>query len=205
MPRWVSLYYDEPIELVRTRPLRRPRRVVMLCDVSQSMQPYAAAYLHFMRAVALVAHAEVFAFATYLTRLTTTLRHIPPDQAVKRATAAVSDRFGGTRIATNIRALLTSRHGACVRGAVVIVASDGWDSDPPSDLASVMARLARLAHRIIWINPRSASPGYEPLVGSMAAALPYCDDFLSAHNIRSMSEVVDAITRSNRRVVSSRG
>lgn len=195
----------EPVELVRHRPVYRRRRVVMLGDVSQSMQPHASAYFHLMRAAVLATDAEVFAFSTSLTRLTPVLAHKSAWVAVEQASETVGDRFGGTRIATNIRALLASRHGGCVRGAVVIVASDGWDSDPPGDLAAAMARLARLAYRIIWINPRSAAPDYEPLVGSMAAALPYCDDFLSAHNIRSMSEVVDAITGSNRFRVNSRG
>lgn len=188
----------EPVELVRHRPVYRRRRVVMLSDVSQSMQPYAAAYFHLMRAATLTADAEVFAFSTSLTRLTPVLAHKSAWVAVAQATEAVSDRFGGTRIATNIRSLLASRHCGSVRGAVVIVASDGWDSDPPGDLAAAMARLQRRAYRVIWINPRSASPGFAPLVGSMAAALPFCDAFLSGHNIRAMTEVIGAITRSNR-------
>jgi uncharacterized protein with von Willebrand factor type A (vWA) domain len=180
----------EPLELVRTKGVRRPRRVVMLCDVSQSMQAQAAAYLHMMRALALVADAEVFAFATALTRLTTVLAHREPAVAVAAATEAVADRFGGTRIAANVRALLTSHHGDAVRGAIVIIGSDGWDSDPPAELAAVMARLRRRAYRVIWMNPRAGAPGFEPRVAAMAAALPYCDALLAADTFRSLGDVL---------------
>ena len=196
----------EPIELVRTGPVQKRRRVVMLCDLSQSMQSYAAAYLHLMRAVALTTDAEVFAFATTLTRLTSVLAYKSPVLAMQQATEKVTDRFGGTRIASSIRALLASRHAGAIRGAIVIVASDGWDSDPPDELAKVMARVHRRAYRVLWLNPRVAAPDFAPLVGAMAAALPYCDDVLSAHNIRALGDVVEAIVRAGRSdVVSSRG
>jgi uncharacterized protein len=186
----------EPIEIVGSRPTRRPRRLVMLCDVSQSMQAQATAYLHLMRAAVLSAEAEVFAFGTTLTRLTAVIAHRSPVVAIELATAKVTDRFGGTRIAANLRALLTSHHGGATRGAVVIIASDGWDSDDPADLAAVMAKLRRRAHRVIWLNPRAAAPGYEPLVGAMAAALPHCDELLPAHNIRDLAAVIEAISHS---------
>lgn len=196
----------EPIELVRTRSVHKRRRLVMLCDVSQSMQSYAAAYLQLMRAVTLTADAEVFAFATTLTRLTSVMAHKAPDVAIQQATEQVADRFGGTRIASNIRALIAGRHGGAVRGAIVIIASDGWDSEEPQELAKVMARLHRMAYRVIWLNPRAAAPGFAPLVGAMAAALPHCDDLLPAHNVRSLADVVSAIVRAGRSdVVSSRG
>jgi uncharacterized protein with von Willebrand factor type A (vWA) domain len=183
----------EPLHLVRVTPVRKPRRVVMLCDVSQSMQAQAAAYLHLMRAVALVADAEVFAFATSLTRLTSVLAHKEPVVAVAAATAAVDDRFGGTRIAANVRALLASRHGDAVRGAVVIVGSDGWDSDPPAELAMAMARLRRRAHRVLWMNPRAGAPGFTPQVAAMAAALPFCDALLPADTFRSLAAVLESL------------
>jgi hypothetical protein len=186
----------EPAVLVRSAPLRKPRRVLMLCDVSQSMQPYAAAYFHLMRAAALATQAEVFAFATVLTRLTPALAHASAEVAVEQATAKVVDRFGGTRIATNVQALLSSRHGDACRGAIVLIGSDGWDSDSPEELAGAMARLRRRAHRVIWMNPRVAAPGFAPLVGAMAAALPYCDDLLAADCVEGLSEVVAAIVRS---------
>ncbi|WP_312033952.1 VWA domain-containing protein [Actinoplanes sp. TBRC 11911] len=170
----------EPVTIVRERPIRRPRRVVLLCDVSESMRAQATAYLHLMRAFALVADAEVFAFATTLTRLTPALRQSSPSEAIARATETVTDRFGGTRIATNIEALLASHHGNALRGGLVIVASDGWDSDPPDRLAAAMARLRRRAYRIFWLNPRAGQPGFAPRVASMAAALPFCDHLLPA-------------------------
>jgi uncharacterized protein with von Willebrand factor type A (vWA) domain len=195
----------EPLELVRTRSVRKQRRVVMLCDVSQSMQSYSAAYLHLMRAVALTTDAEVFAFATTLTRLTSVLTFKSPVMAIQGATEKVADRFGGTRIASNVRALLASRHGGSTRGAIVIIASDGWDSDPPGELARVMARMHRRAYQVLWLNPRLAAPGFAPLVGAMSAALPYCDHVLPAHNIRALADVVEAIVRAGRSdVVSSR-
>jgi uncharacterized protein with von Willebrand factor type A (vWA) domain len=184
----------EPLHLVRVKPVRKPRRVVMLCDVSQSMQAQAAAYLHLMRALAVIADAEVFAFATALTRLTAVLGHKEPAVAVAAATDAVDDRFGGTRIAANIRALLNSRHGDMVRGAVVIIGSDGWDSDPPAELAAAMARLRRRAYRVVWMNPRAGAPGFEPRVAAMAAALPYCDALLAADTFRSLAGVVESLS-----------
>lgn len=184
----------EPIELVRDRPVDRPRRIVLLCDVSQSMQAQATAYLHLMRAFALRADAEVFAFATGLTRLTPVLAHRSPEVAIEQATALVTDRFGGTRIATNVRALLASRHSGAVRGAVVIVGSDGWDSDPPEALAAAMARLKRRAHRVIWMNPRAGAPEFRPTVSTMAAALPYCDRLLPADTFASLAAVVRAVS-----------
>jgi hypothetical protein len=189
----------EPIDLVRVRQVRKPRRVVMLCDVSQSMQAQAAAYLHLMRALAVVADAEVFAFATTLTRLTAVLAHREPAVAVAAASESVGDRFGGTRIATNVRALLASRHAGAVRGAVVIIGSDGWDSDPPAELAAAMARLRRRAHLILWLNPRAGAPGFAPRVAAMAAALPYCDGLLPADTFRSLAAVVEGISSTGSR------
>jgi len=176
----------EPVELVRSQPVRRPRRIVLLCDVSQSMQAQATAYLHLMRAFATGADAEVFAFATTLTRLTVVLRDTSAAVAVARAGETVTDRFGGTRIAANLRALLASHHGNAVRGAVVVIGSDGWDSDPPEEMTAVMARLRRRAYRVIWMNPRAGAPGYAPEVGAMAAALPYCDRLLPAATFRDL-------------------
>jgi uncharacterized protein len=200
----------DPVELVHVRPVAKPRRVVMLCDVSQSMQAQASAYLVLMRTLALAVDAEVFAFATTLTRLTTALAHRSTEVAIEQATAKVADRFGGTRIATNIQALLSSHHGGAVRGAVVIVASDGWDSDPPEQLAAAMARLRRRAFRVIWMNPRAAAPGFEPRVAPMAAALPFCDRLLPADTFRSLASVVVEIAgcaqpRTRSGSVSSRG
>lgn len=183
----------EPLEVVRTRSGRRPRRVLMLCDVSGSMQPTATAYLHLMRAAVVRSPTEVFAFGTRLTRLTPVLAHRSAERAVQLATERVTDRFGGTRIATTLAALLTERYGHAVRAATVVIISDGWDTDPPEQLERVMARLRRRAHAVLWVNPRVSAPGFAPLVGGMAAALPYCDRLLAGHSLRALTEVVDAV------------
>ncbi|HET7356740.1 MAG TPA: VWA domain-containing protein [Nocardioidaceae bacterium] len=183
----------EPLRLSRHRPVQRPRTVTMVADVSASMQAYATAYLHLMRALARTGRAETFAFSTSLTRLTPTLRRASAAEAVAQASERVVDRYGGTHLAGCLGALLASRHGNALRGGVVVIASDGWDSDDPERLAAVMARLRRRARKVIWLNPRAASPGFAPLVGSMAAALPFCDAFLPAHTLRELAQVVDAL------------
>ncbi|GIE00619.1 hypothetical protein Adu01nite_19690 [Paractinoplanes durhamensis] len=184
----------EPVVVVRERPLRRPRRVVLLADVSESMRAQATAYLHLMRAFATVTEAEVFAFSTGLTRLTRVLAHRSAGEAIAQASAAVTDRFGGTRIATTIAALLRSHHGNAVRGALVVIASDGWDSDPPEALAAAMARLARRAHAVLWLNPRAGAPGFTPTVAAMAAALPYCTALLPAATFADLSVAARSLT-----------
>ena len=164
------------------------------------MEGYATAYLHLMRVFARTRHAETFAFSTSLTRLTPALAERSPSAAVTQAGAQVVDRFGGTHLARCLTELLASRHGRAVRGGVLVIASDGWDSDPPDQLAAVMARASRRARRVVWLNPRAAAPGFEPMVGSMAAALPFCDAFLPAHTLRALPDVFEAIA-----AVSSRG
>jgi uncharacterized protein with von Willebrand factor type A (vWA) domain len=188
----------EPLRLARHRPVPRPRTVTMVADVSASMQAYATAYLHLMRALARTGRAETFAFSTSLTRLTPVLRRASALEAVAQASERVVDRYGGTHLAGSLTALLASRHGNAVRGGVVLIASDGWDSDDPAQMARVMARLRRRARRVVWLNPRAASPGFEPLVGSMAAALPFCDAFLPGHTLRELSRVVEALAEADR-------
>jgi uncharacterized protein with von Willebrand factor type A (vWA) domain len=183
----------EPVHLVRMSPVHRPRRVVMLCDVSRSMQAQAVAYLHLMRALALRADAEVFAFATSLTRLTPVLAQRSAEAAVREASAKVADRFGGTRIAASLRTLLCSHHGGLVRGAVVIIGSDGWDGDPPEELAEQMAKLRRRAYRVVWLNPRAAAPGFTPSTGTMTAALPHCDALVPADSFAALLRVPDLL------------
>jgi uncharacterized protein with von Willebrand factor type A (vWA) domain len=190
----------EPMRLQHYQPVRRRLPVTLVCDVSQSMQRYSAAYLHLMRVFARTGRAETFAFSTSLTRLTPALAHRSVEVAIAQAEERVVDRYGGTHLASCLRELLTSRHGHALRGGVLVIASDGWDSDDPRDLAATMARLSRRSRRVVWLNPRAAAPGFEPRVGSMAAALPYCDTFLPAHTLRALPEVFDAIAG-----VSSRG
>lgn len=142
----------------------------------------------------------MFAFGTGLTRLTPTLRLRSVDDAIDRATSQVVDRFGGTRIATSIGALLEDPvWGSTVRGAAVLVLSDGWDTDPPEDLARRCAVLQRRAHRLVWINPRVAGRGYEPRVAGMAAATPHCDVVVSGHTVEAMREVVNLLAAPARR------
>jgi uncharacterized protein with von Willebrand factor type A (vWA) domain len=186
----------EPVILARTRRRRRHRRVVLVCDVSRSMRPYATIYLHLMRAAVLRQagiRPEVFAFSTSLTRLTSVLSHRSPEVALDRANAKVTDRYGGTHIARSLGALLTAPHGNALRGAVVIIASDGWDSDPPDLLAHALARVHRRAELLVWLNPRAAQREFQPLAGSMAAALPHCDLFMPAHSLAGLHRLFLAL------------
>lgn len=186
----------ESVLLARTRPRRRPRRIVLVCDVSRSMQPYASIYLHLMRAAALRRagiRPEVFAFSTSLTRLTPVLSHRSAEVALQRANAKVVDRYGGTFIGRSVGALLSPPHGNALRGAVVIIASDGWDGDPPEVLDHALARVRRRGELLVWLNPRAAQPEFLPRAGSMAAALPYCDLFLPAHSLTGLRQLFLAL------------
>ena len=185
--------WEPLLDLRRQRRVERPRSLTLVTDVSASMQSYSAAYLHLMRAFARTGRAETFAFSTSLTRLTPALVHRSAAKALELADERVVDRYGGTHLARSLRDLLASRHGATLRGGVLIIASDGWDSDPPEELRAVMARLARRARRVVWLNPRAGVPGFEPLVGSMAAALPFCDAFLPAHTVAALPDVFAAV------------
>jgi uncharacterized protein with von Willebrand factor type A (vWA) domain len=183
------------VTLVRSRPRSQPRRVVVLLDVSGSMESYARVYLHLTRPLALRHRAEVFAFSTSLLRITPAVRARSADDAVEHLTDVVDDRFAGTRLASSLHALLHHRTwSTTVRGAVLVICSDGWDADDPADLERAMRRLALLAHRIVWVNPRAAAEGFAPTTSGMAAALPHCDHFLPGNTARSMEAVIDAIT-----------
>jgi uncharacterized protein len=186
----------EPLRLVRSRIVRRPRRVVLLVDVSGSMRPYVRAYLHLVRGLSRATDAETFAFATRLTRLTPTLAHRDVGAAIERASAAVDDRFTGTRIAGSLDQLLRDPvWNTTVRGAVIVIVSDGWDSDPPEHLEATMQRLARMAHRIVWVNPRVAAPEFTPTTRGMRTAVPHCDELCSGHSLSALEEVLAAIGR----------
>ncbi|MXP20626.1 VWA domain-containing protein [Gordonia sp. HNM0687] len=180
-------------------PRWRDRRVVMICDVSQSMQAYTRAYLHVMRALSRRGRGETFAFGTALTRMTPMLARSSVDEAIEEASATVADRFGGTRIASSLDALVTSRHGQALRGSICVIASDGWDSDDPEQMTRAMARIARRTFAVIWLNPRAGAADYEPLVGGMAAALPYCDRLMPAATVADLAAVVTTITELRRR------
>ena len=146
---------------------------MLLADISGSMEPYARAYLHLLHGAVRATRAEAFVFATRLTRLTRALAVTDPDLALARAAAAMPDWSGGTRIGAALKDFNDGygRRGMA-RGAVVVIVSDGWERDDPRLLGEQMARLARLAHRIVWVNPRAAAPAFEPLVGWSGGRAP---------------------------------
>jgi uncharacterized protein len=194
-----------PLRLARQAPLLEARRLVVLCDISGSMEPYARAMLQLLYCAAGGAQAEVFTFATRLTRLTRTLAHAHPDLALQRAGEAAPDWLGGTRIGESI-AEFNNAHGrrGMARGAVIVIISDGWDTGNPAVLRREMERLSRVAHRIVWVNPRTQSPEYQPLAGGMAAAWPYCDAVVSAHSLHALDDLTAALAHPGHRRGSSR-
>jgi len=185
----------DPIRLARRHRRIVPRRLVMLCDISGSMEPYARAYLQFLTCAAGSGpNAEAFVFATRLTRLTRALSSRQPERAIQRAAAAAPDWSSGTRIGDALKAF-NDRHGrrGMARGAVVVILSDGWERGDPALVGREMERLARLAHRIVWVNPRVSASAFSPQAGGMVAALPHCDALVSGHSFAALAEVVDAI------------
>lgn len=190
----------DPVRRSFRQPTERPRHLVLLADVSGSMEPYARAYLHLLHGAVRAARADAFVFATRLTWLTRALATTDADLALRRATASAPDWSGGTRIAEALRTFI-DEHGrrGMARGAVVVIVSDGWETGDAAELGEQMARLARLAHRIVWVNPRSAGEGYQPLVAGMAAALPHVDAFVSGHSVAALDDVVAAIAGDVRR------
>ena len=185
----------DPIRLARRRRRTVRRRLVMLCDISGSMEPYGRAYLQFMACAAGSGpHAEAFAFATRLTRLTRALASRHPERAIQRAAAAAPDWSSGTRIGAALKEF-NDRHGrrGMARGAVVVILSDGWERGDPQLVGREMERLARLAHRIVWVNPRVGASEFAVRAGGMVAALEHCDALVSGHSFEALGEVVDAI------------
>jgi uncharacterized protein with von Willebrand factor type A (vWA) domain len=178
--------------LVYARRRARPRQLVLLCDVSGSMEPYTRVFLSLLQGAVAGTRAEAFVFSTRLTRQ---LALRDPDQALARAAASTPDWAGGTRLAESLRRFV-DEHGrrGIARGAIVVVLSDGWAQDDPVAVAAQMARLRRLAYRIVWVNPRKVAPGYQPIVGGMAAALPYCDAFVSGHSYAALTELAASIS-----------
>jgi uncharacterized protein len=185
----------DPIRLARRERRVVRRRIVLLCDISGSMEPYARAYLQFLVCAAGAGpRAEAFVFATRLTRLTRALASRNPDRAIERAAAAAPDWSSGTRIGDALKEF-NDRHGrrGMARGAVVVILSDGWERGDPGLVGREMERLGRLAYRIVWVNPRAAAPGFSPRVGGMAAALPFCDALVSGHTLEALEEVAAEI------------
>jgi uncharacterized protein with von Willebrand factor type A (vWA) domain len=187
----------EPVRRAFLEPTLRPRRVVLLCDVSGSMDPYARALLRFLHAAVVGrSRVEAFALGTRLTRITRELSSRDPDAALREATRSVTDWSGGTRLGEGLR-VFNDRYGVrgMARGAVVVILSDGWDRGDPGQLAEEMARLRRVAYRIVWVNPLKASPGYAPLARGMAAALPFVDDFVEGHSVAALESLAEVIAR----------
>ena len=175
----------EPIERAWQVRAVEPRRVVVVCDVSGSMDDHARTLLRFAHALSTARRVEVFALGTRLTRLTRELATRDPDAALAAAAGRAVDRSGGTRLGEGLRRL-TGEWSGLVRGAVVVIASDGWDRGDPALVDEYMARLGRTAHRIVWVNPHKASAGYQPLARGMAAALPHVDEFVEGHSFASL-------------------
>jgi uncharacterized protein with von Willebrand factor type A (vWA) domain len=188
----------DPIRLARRRRRVVRRRLVLLCDISGSMEPYARAYLQFLTCAAgsgdRRTRSEAFVFATRLTRLTRALHSRHPERALQRAAATAPDWSSGTRIGDALKTF-NDRHGrrGMARGAVVVILSDGWERGDPALVGREMERLSRLAYRIVWVNPRAAASGFAPRAGGMAAALPHCDQLVSGHSLQALDEVVEAI------------
>jgi uncharacterized protein len=185
----------EPIRLARRHRRVQRRRLVMLCDISGSMEPYARAYLQFLTSAAgSDRRAEAFVFATRLTRLTRALASRNPERAIQRAAETAPDWSSGTRIGDALKTF-NDRHGrrGLARGAVMVIISDGWERGDPALVGREMERLARLAHRIVWVNPRASATAFSVQAGGMVAALPHCDALVSGHSFNALGEVVAAI------------
>jgi uncharacterized protein with von Willebrand factor type A (vWA) domain len=181
----------EPLERAWRTRRRRPRRVAFLLDVSGSMADYSRVLLMFSHAMLRADRRfEAFCFGTRLTRLTRALATADLDEALRRAAEEVVDWNGGTRIGESLKRFSDQYgHPGAGRGAVVVICSDGLEVGDPQLLADQMARLSRLAHRVVWLNPLKGDPAYEPLVRGMRAALPYVDVFTSGHNLASLEDV----------------
>jgi uncharacterized protein len=187
----------EPARLLRHAHRRRPRRLVLLLDVSGSMTPYADALLRFAHVAAQRrAGTEVFTMGTRLTRISRELRRRDADLALAAVATAVPDWSGGTRLGELLRAFL-DRWGqrGTARGAVVVFASDGWERGDPQVLADQMARLRRLAHRVVWVNPHRGKPGFAPLTAGLVAALPHVDEFVAGHSLAAYEELAAVLSR----------
>jgi hypothetical protein len=197
----------EPARLARHRPGVRPRRLVLLLDVSGSMAPYADALLRFAHAAVRVRPAsgggggwargtEAFTIGTRLTRVTAPLRLRDPDAAVREAGRLVPDWRGGTRLGGALTGYLRAfGHRGMARGAVVVICSDGWECGDVAELRSAMAWLSRLAHRVVWVTPHAGRDGFAPTTGGLVAALPSVDRLVAGHSLAALAELADVLRR----------
>ena len=181
----------EPVHLAYRRPRQRQRPLVVLCDISGSMDRYSRMLLQFVHTLNDgVGMVESFVFGTRLTRVTRLLRSKDVDDAVALVSKQVLDWSGGTRIGNTIREFNVKwSRRVMSRGPVVLIISDGWDRGDPTLLSKEMARLQRSCHRLIWLNPLLGNARYQPLTQGMQAALPYIDDFLPVHNLLSVEQL----------------
>ncbi len=189
--RWALRHQGEPVKRAFADPATRPRRLVLVVDVSGSMESYARALIRFAHA-AVVARSkvEVFVLGTRLTRLTRHLTSRDPDSAIRAAMPQVKDWAGGTRLGEGIREF--NNHWGIrgmARGGVVVILSDGWDRGDPALLGEELQRLQRVTNQLIWVNPLKATPGYAPLAAGMAAALPHIDRFVEGHSFASLEQL----------------
>jgi uncharacterized protein with von Willebrand factor type A (vWA) domain len=188
----------DPSALARLRPRSKPRRLVLLLDVSGSMSPYADVLLRFAHAAVRVSPAatEVFTLGTRLTRITRQLRLRDPEAALAAAGTAIPDWSGGTRLGESLQAFLDlwGQRGTA-RGAVAVLASDGWERGDAVLLGEQMARLARLAHRVIWVNPHRGKAGFAPVTAGMSAALPHVDELLAGHTLDALHDLAEVLAR----------
>ena len=189
----------EPAQIEWRRRGSKPRRVVLLVDVSGSMSGYADALLrlaHRMVTASPRGSVEVFTVGTRLTHLTRALRNRDAERALVAAGETVPDWSGGTRLGETLRVFLDrwGRRGLA-RGAVVVVFSDGWERGDASLLGTQMTRLQRVAHRVVWVNPHRGKAGYEPVQQGVLAALPHCDDFLAGHSLATFAELIEVVGR----------
>ncbi len=186
--------------LIGEVPAKRPRRLVVLCDISGSMEPYARAMIQLLYCAAGGAGAEVFSFATRLTRLTTALARSTPAAALARAAETAPDWHGGTKLGSALKEF-NDRYGrrGMARGAVILIISDGWDTGDPKVVRREMQRLSLVAFRIVWMNPRTKSVAYQPLAAGMAAAWPYCDAIVSGHTLQAVDQLAAALADPVRR------
>jgi uncharacterized protein with von Willebrand factor type A (vWA) domain len=184
----------DPIYRHWRAPSDRPRPVVLVCDVSGSMTPYARMLLQYMQAsVSARRRVEAFVFGTRLTRITFELAGRDQDLALSRAVAAVSDFSGGTRIGEALASLNRDYGRRVGRGGVVVILSDGWDRGDPAVLDAEMARLRRSAHRLVWLNPLAAHPEFEPLTRGMRAAIPHTDELLAGNSLASLEQLASIL------------
>lgn len=189
--RWALKHQGEPMRRAYVSAATRPRRLVLVLDVSGSMESYARALIRFAHAAVVArSRVEVFVLGTRLTRLTRYLASRDPDAAIRTALPKVRDWAGGTRLGDGVREF-NDRWAirGMARGSIVVVLSDGWDRGDPAVLGEEMQRLHRVTHQLIWVNPLKATPGYAPLAAGMAAALPHVDRFIEGHSYNSLEQL----------------